>query len=692
MLSVILLMFFYVANGVLVPIPDFEPEESVRQVLGRLPPWISNVFDSIEVLRPGRLVPGKVRVEVDEAGRKTVYAASAVDALYGINMFLRQNCFTQITWTNSSFSGGCPPMESLIFQYESPKIRYFGNMCTYSYSSPWWGWQQWELFIDWLALNGFNTVLMPLGQEAVWHDVFASFGVPGEDLHRYFTSPSYTAWHRMGNLKGWKGGSSDALLRQELQLAQRIVARLRELGIVPILPMFSGFVPESIAQIFPKARFVRNSCWNDFNSTYSCLLSVAPNDPLFKRIGTAFLQAQSAAFGDSTHLYSADPFNELKPSQDKKELADAASAISSTCREFDPDCVWVTQSWQFTYKKWPSWAVKSFLSAVPVGHLLILDLHAEVEPAWRKFSSFYGHNFVWCLLHNFGGTRELRGNLKAVNKGYQLALATQPNMVGAGLSMEAIDQNYVVYQFAIDRFWSKNMISVPEWIDTYADSRYGGTHQSVRKVWSQLAQTLYDEPLTSSRSTVFLYHRPGFGGKITYWFPSGALHRIALQFSYLKSHLWKNPLFREDMKDVLRTSIQLRMSEEHVLKIYEAYALDDKLQVGASCSNLLESFAELELYANVRMGDWIASARAIGNTAAEKDQLEGNARDLLTTWGPDGQNLDYAHREWSGLFLEYYAQRWSFFCDWLIRSERFNASAYDQAIFNAIEKNYTEKR
>ena len=38
-------------------------------------------------------------------------------------------------------------------------------------------------------------------------------------------------------------------------------------------------------------------------------------------------------------------------------------------------------------------------------------------------------------------------------------------MVGGGLTMEGIQQNYMVYQFMIDRIWSNRMINIDKWLD-----------------------------------------------------------------------------------------------------------------------------------------------------------------------------------------------------------------------------------
>ena len=37
---------------------------------------------------------------------------------------------------------------------------------------------------------------------------------------------------------------------------------------------------------------------------------------------------------------------------------------------------------------------------------------------------------------------------------------------------------------------------------------------------------------------------------------------------------------------------------------------------------------------------------------------EFNARNQLTLWGPDGQIMDYAGKQWAGLVADYYIPRW----------------------------------
>jgi len=49
------------------------------------------------------------------------------------------------------------------------------------------------------------------------------------------------------------------------------------------------------------------------------------------------------------------------------------------------------------------------------------------------------------------------------------------------------------------------------------------------------------------------------------------------------------------------------------------------------------------------LGNWLAEARAWGQSTGECDLCERNARELLTIWTSAYNISDYANRQWNGL-------------------------------------------
>lgn len=54
--------------------------------------------------------------------------------------------------------------------------------------------------------------------------------------------------HRMGNLQKHGGPLSQSWLTNQFQLAKQINTRMVDLGIVPVLPAFTGFMPRTAPQ------------------------------------------------------------------------------------------------------------------------------------------------------------------------------------------------------------------------------------------------------------------------------------------------------------------------------------------------------------------------------------------------------------------------------------------------------------
>lgn len=184
------------------------------------------------------------------------------------------------------------------------------------------------------------------------------------------------------------------------------------------MPAFAGHVPVAFKRIFPNSTFTTVERWNRFPDEFCCPLYIDPIDPLFDTIGKLFLKEIVKQYGDSNHIYFSDPFNEVDPHTWTTDyLGSVSSRIYQTMRAVDEKSVWLLQGWMFVHNNlWTSKLMKAFLTSVPKGRILVLDLQAEQFPQYNRTSSFYGQPFIWCMLHNFGGTLGMHGSLNNVNE------------------------------------------------------------------------------------------------------------------------------------------------------------------------------------------------------------------------------------------------------------------------------------
>ena len=73
---------------------------------------------------------------------------------------------------------------------------------------------------------------------------------------------------RMGNLHGWGGPLPHSWHFQQVELQHKILARMRSLGMLPVLPAFAGHVPEAFPRLFPNHTVSHMGDWGHFNATY----------------------------------------------------------------------------------------------------------------------------------------------------------------------------------------------------------------------------------------------------------------------------------------------------------------------------------------------------------------------------------------------------------------------------------------
>lgn len=152
--------------------------------------------------------------------------------------------------------------------------------------------------------------------------------------------------------------------------------------------------------------------------------------------------------------------------------------------------------------------------------MLVLDLQAESKPQYRRLDSFFGQPFIFCLLHNFGGTLGMYGtvaSLAQVSESQDSARneslakimadrqlrqavldgrkAADSTMMGTGLAMEGINQNYVVYDLMLQMGWRSQAPDLAVWFDDYARRRYGPTEtrsMSTTSSWRFLRRSVYN--------------------------------------------------------------------------------------------------------------------------------------------------------------------------------------------------------
>ena len=641
--------------------------------------------------------------EVESVGRKIVIRGNNPNSMaVGLNWYLKNCCLVTVSWYASNpveLPSVLPRVDEKVRIRARTGERFFLNYCTFGYTMPWWKWEDWERFIDWMALNGVTMPLAITGQEAVWQKVWRKYGLSDEQIRAYFTGPAHLPWHRMSNIDRWEGPLPQEWIDSQAELQKKILARERELGMTPVLPAFAGHVPAELKQVFPDAEITRVSYWGGFADEYRCSF-LAPMDPLFADIQKDYLEEQTAMFG-TDHIYGADPFNEIdSPSWDPETLASMSAHIYDSMSAVDPGAKWLQMGWLFYADPvhWTQENIKAFLGAVPQGRLIMLDYYCEFTEIWKQTGKFYGQPYIWCYLGNFGGNTMLAGNFHTVSERIEDAFANGGgNLYGLGSTLEGFGVNQFMYEYVLDRAWDTGM-SDDEWVANLADRRAGCRDENVRDAWKLLTDSVYVDYSVTGNASLTCAH-PCMEGN---WLWT-TRHDRGYSIENLRK-AWGMLLKCDSSRDTHMFDV-VNVGRQFLGDIFlalrdgfaEAYRVGDAAGMENYGEKMLEIFDDLErlvsCHREFSLQACLESARSWGGTEELQDYYEKNARTLLTVWGDSPALTDYASRSWSGLVSSYYKVRWQKFIGQAQQAvkegRQFDQKTFDEQI-HKFERSWVE--
>lgn len=665
----------------------------------------------------------------DSSGSKgspeiTIKGSTAIELSAGLHWYMKYWCGAHVSWdkTGGVQLASVPQPGSLpCIQAGGVRVQratpwnYYQNVVTSSYSYVWWNWERWEKEIDWMALQGVNLPLAFNGQETIWQKVFQRFNLSKSHLDDFFGGPAFLAWARMGNLHGWGGPLPDSWLQKQLILQKKILSRMWELGMTPVLPAFSGNVPAALQKIFPSAKITQLGDWNtvDRDPRWCCTFLLDPTDALFIEIGQTFVQQQIKEYGGTSHIYSCDTFNENRPpSDDPKFISTLGAAVFDAMHAGDKDAVWLMQGWLFSSDAafWKPPQMKALLHSVPSGKMIVLDLFAEVKPIWQRSEQFYGTPYIWCMLHNFGGNIEMYGLLDTIASGpVDSRISQNSTMVGVGMCMEGIEHNPVVYELMSEMAFRGQKVHVEKWIKSYSERRYGMVIPKLEQAWDILYRTLYNctdggEDHNKDFIVDFPDVDPSFNSEseaIKQNDNAAEAKRLSLWETYSdlrqQPHLWYSPskvvkalnlfldsgdvlthslTYRYDLVDLTRQALA-KLANQVYLDALMAFSQKDVQKVATQSKKFLDIIVDLDTLLssdnNFLLGPWLESAKHQADNPRQRRQYEWNARTQLTMWFDDTEVKqsklhDYANKYWSGLLRNYYFPRASIYFDILLES------------------------
>ncbi len=624
-------------------------------------------------------------------GKLVITGNNAGSMAFALGDYLRDSCLVSVSWFADdpvSQPSALPAMSGCETRRALLPHRFFLNYCTFGYTLAWWKWNDWERLIDWMALNGVTMALANTGQEAIWQDVWEEMGLTAQQTREYFTGPAFLPWHRMSNIDGWDGPLPQKWIDSQARLQKKIVKREASLGITPILSAFNGHVPSTLKELYPDADIRQLSRWSGFPDNYTCWY-LSPSDTLYTRIQGLFLEKQKDLYGQPGHIYGLDPFNEVDPpSWEPEYLAEASEKTYQTLAAFDPDAIWLQMGWLFWHarNRWTQERIEAYLSTVPKGRLLMLDYYCEMVEIYTQTNNFYGQDFIWSHLGNFGGNTLSCGNFKDTEQKLDRAFAQAgPGFKGVGSTLEGLGVDRSIVEYTLDRAWEKRTGS-REWVKASADARFGASDPAYEKAWD----ILYDSTSTqiAGLRAMLMSIRPNIRGR-NRWQQTGPMYDnhnlLSAWGSLLNAPESETDDYRFDCVNIARQCLENHFGEVYrkSLEDFQEGRVDELKEDGAYLLGIIDDLdALLATDSYFLLGKWLESAKAFGDTPEEKAYYERDARLLITTWGARGNGLiDYAARSLSGMLSSYYRPRWEKFyvslAEALEQGRELDAAAFD---------------
>lgn len=602
-------------------------------------------------------------------GKPCIKGNTVLSVATGINWYLNHYAHVNLAWNHltTDLAPVALPAPAVEEKHEcSVDYRYYLNYCTFSYSMSTWTWERWQQEIDWMALHGINMPLQIVGLDAVWKKLLVEdLGYSLADANKFIAGPCFQAWWGMNNLEGWGGPNPEWWYRRQEVLAGKILSRMRELGMQPVLPGYAGMVPSDIGAKGYAA--INQGGWCGFVRPYI----LDPNSSAFADISAKYYARLKEVMGESAY-YSMDPFHE-GANTSGIDVPAAYEKIAKAMTDAKADAKWVIQFWQW------SGAQYHVLNKVAKGKLVVLDLFSD---AHTHFGSYQGHDAVWCMLPNFGGRTGFFGRLNGTIEGFFADKAKFTNIKGIGATPEAIESVPVLYDALFELPWYASKPDPKAWMADYTVARYGVDNADLKAAWEKLRNSsLNCTTSLQGPMEAVLCARPSLTvNAVSSWGGTGIFYdsQDVIDAAHL---LLKNPQpgenYSYDLTDLSRQALTdyayyllKSIQTAHSSGNQEAFALrrDAYLQL------LLDMDILLNTNRNFMLGRWTNMARDIadevsGTTVADKNWLEqANARRLITTWGDRAQAnggglRDYSYREWGGMMKDFYYPRWKYYFD-----------------------------
>ncbi len=630
---------------------------------------------------------------------------TGIATLYAVYHYLERCCGTGFFW-----DGDHVPRRSLIPVAgvdisACPRFseRYYGNGCLWFYSVSWWGWEEWQRYIDWMLKSRFNILNMGYspGVNAVWRKVWKKFGIR---LDAGPPAPYDLGGHYDSGNGGVNSVSKEISSRQEAwldwreEMLRKITQYARSRGMRVVGPMFSGNVPQGFSKAFPQARVLTTE-WAGLPSQQY----LHPDDPMYLKIGRVFLEEYIADYG-TDRFYLLANSGELQVKEPKEERWSFAERLPlanfKVVEAIDPKGIGILEGWTFLGKGWTPERLQATLQALPPERTRVIDFWGEQQPLYKEMDYFFGKSWYFGVINSFGGDTYLHGNMALLERQFREAAADQPEDHGIGFALlnEVSGFNYFCFQFICSLGWNPDETDLTSFTSDYAVRRYGErAAPMMQKALEELLVSVYGN---DDFSQPLYWHRLGsrFHSNVYNGIAFIPHLRRAVEYALKASEAASaNRFYQHDLNDITRAYLHQLFNARVMEMLAALRRLDEHLfeEKAASAEQILGTIEEVLSYdPHYWLTPLIRRAQSLPGASPNAGR---RVREIYTL-AFSGHMRDYACRDTYEMVRSYYRPRVEAYIAGLRRElrDRQRSTEYqpEEAIvanrYDEIERNWVE--
>ena len=265
-------------------------------------------------------------------------------------------------------------------------------------------------------------------------------------------------------------------------------------------------------------------------------------------------------------------------------------------------------------------------------------------------------------------------------------------MIGIGYTPEGLPDAYITTDLLFEMGFRTGAVDLYDWTDKYVSRRYGIANQNVTNAWHHLLPHILNSKKGFFNRKIILAHLPSL--TLNDPIPSH-LPDIALAWDGLlnaSDELAEVEGYKYDLVDWTRDAL-VSLAPKYYLNVVQGYHKRNFHLLQTNAVIFMNLLADLDIILatnkNFLLGTWLEEAKSVaGGRHYEAALYEYNARNQITLWGPKGEILDYATKQWSGLVTDYYKARWKLFFNHLIedviQDKPYNQAAFHDEFLNDI--------